>query len=71
MRLWFILLTLVFAAVLGMWMLANGFPQVSNWIFIVGTPILVIGAGVAAKFVQRRKRLTSGGGSKRERRDIG
>lgn len=56
MRSWLILIGTVIAALVLLALLATGFPSASPTIFLIGTPIVVVGAGVGAKFVQRRNR---------------
>lgn len=54
MRSWLIYIGLVIAALVLLGLLATGFPSISPGIFLGGTPIVVIGAGLGAKFVQQR-----------------
>lgn len=59
-RPWLILTGLVIAAIVALWLLANGLPSMSPGIFLVGTPIVVVGAGCGALFVQRRNKRVRG-----------
>lgn len=56
MRSWLIFIGSVGAALILLALLATGLPSASPMIFLIGTPIVVIGAGLGAKFVQRRNR---------------
>lgn len=55
MRSWLIFIGSVVAALVLLALLATSFPSASS-IFLIGTPIVVVGAGLGAKFVQRRNR---------------
>ncbi|QNA93601.1 MULTISPECIES: hypothetical protein [unclassified Microbacterium] len=54
MRSWLLFIGSVVAALILLALLATGFPSASPIIFLIGTPIVVVGAGLGAKFVQRR-----------------
>lgn len=56
MRSWLIFTGIVVAILTLLVLLATGFPSASSTIFLIGTPIVVVGAGMGAKFVQRRNR---------------
>jgi uncharacterized protein YacL len=56
MRSWLIFTGLVIATLVALWLLATGFPSMSSGIFLVGTPIVVVGTALGAKFVQRRNK---------------
>jgi hypothetical protein len=56
MRSWLIYIGIVTAALVILALLATGFPSASPTIFLIGTPVVVAGAGLGAKFVQRRTR---------------
>lgn len=56
MQCWLIFIGSVIAALVLLALLATGFPSASPEIFLIGTPIVVVGAGLGAKFVQRRNR---------------
>ncbi len=56
MRPWSIFMENVVAALVLLALLATGFPSASPIIFLIGIPIVVVGAGLGAKFVQRRNR---------------
>lgn len=56
MRSWLIFTGVVVAALVLLALLATGFPSASSTIFLIGTPVVVVGAGLGAKFVQRRNR---------------
>lgn len=56
MRSWLIYAGAVVVSVVVLWLLATGFPAASYWIFLIGTPIIVVGAALGAKLVQLRNR---------------
>ncbi|MFY9713357.1 MAG: hypothetical protein WAK00_07780 [Microbacterium sp.] len=56
MRSWLIYILLVIAALVALVLLATGFPSISSGVFVIGTPIVVVAAGLGAKFIQRRNR---------------
>lgn len=60
MRSWLIFIGSVVAALVVLALLATSFPSASSIIFLIGTPIVVVGAGLGAKLVQRRNRALRG-----------
>lgn len=60
MRSWLIFTGIVVTALTLLALLATRFPSASPIIFLIGTPIIIIGAGLGAKFVQRRNRALRG-----------
>ncbi|MEV8176342.1 hypothetical protein [Microbacterium sp. NPDC079176] len=56
MRSWLIYIILVGAALAALALLATSFPSVASGVFLIGTPIVVVAAGLGAKFVQRRNK---------------
>lgn len=56
MRSWMIYIVLVVATIAVLWLLATSFPSISTGVFLVGTPIVVVGAGLGAKLVQSRRK---------------
>ncbi|WP_423921359.1 hypothetical protein ACPEEZ_00630 [Frigoribacterium sp. 2-23] len=57
MRAWLLYIAIVVLALVALIVVAHSFPGASPTAFYVGTPILVIGAGVGAKFVKERRRV--------------
>lgn len=51
----------VFAALLALSLLATSFPALASWIFLAGTPAVVVGAALGAKLVQLREKTTPAG----------
>lgn len=56
MHSWLIFTGIVVAILTLLVLLATGFPSASSTILLIGTPIVVVGAGLGAKIVQRRNR---------------
>lgn len=60
MRTCLLFLLVVVAALATLLAIASGFPAASSAVFLIGTPIVVIGAGLGAKVVnEMRKRRRS------------
>lgn len=60
MRSWLIYIGVVLLALVALVLLATSLPSVSTEVFLVGTPIVVLCAGLGAKFVQRRNKTARG-----------
>lgn len=57
MRAWSLLVPIVLAALATMLTIAYAFPGASSAVFLIGTPIVVVGASLGARFVsESRKR---------------
>lgn len=52
MRSWSIYFALVVAALVTLGFLANGFPTASRAVVVIGTAVIVVGAGLGAKYVK-------------------
>lgn len=56
MRTWLLFVLIVIAAHAVLLAIAYSFPEASTTAFFIGTPIIVIGGGLGAKFVQELRR---------------
>ncbi|WP_258368862.1 hypothetical protein [Curtobacterium sp. MCBD17_030] len=60
MRAWLLYTLVVITALAALLAIGDSFPKPSSVVFFVGTPVVVIGAGLGAKFVRevRTRRRT-------------
>jgi hypothetical protein len=56
MRAWLLYLLIVIAALGALLAIASSVPKASTSVFLIGTPVVVIGAGLGAKFVRESRR---------------
>ncbi|MBF4592022.1 hypothetical protein [Curtobacterium sp. VKM Ac-1395] len=56
MRAWLLYLLIVIAALAALLAIASSAPEASSAVFVIGTPVVVIGAGLGAKFVLEARR---------------
>lgn len=56
MRAWLLYLLIVIAALAALLAIAYSLPTASSAVFCIGTPVVVIGAGLGAKFVRATRR---------------
>jgi len=56
MRSWLLYITIVIAALVAVLLIANWLPAASSAVFSIGTPVIVIGAGLGAKYVKERRK---------------
>jgi hypothetical protein len=56
MRAWLLYILIVTAALAALLAIASSFPAASSAVFFIGTPVVVIGAGLGAKFVGETRR---------------
>ena len=54
MRSWLLYIAIVIAALVGLLVIADWLPAASTVVFSIGTPVIVIGAGLGAKYVKER-----------------
>ncbi|WP_157813901.1 hypothetical protein [Microbacterium sp. BR1] len=54
MRSWLVLGVVVALAVVLLATLTAALPSAAPWVTIIGMPVVIVGAGLGAKFVQRR-----------------
>lgn len=60
MRAWFLYVATVICALAALLMAASAFPTLSSGVFVVGTPVVICGAGLGAKFVKEARRRGRG-----------
>ena len=60
MRAWFLYVATVVCALAALLLVANALPALSSGVFVVGTPVLICGAGLGAKFVKEVRRRGRG-----------
>lgn len=60
MRTWLLYVLIVIATLATLLAIASSFPKASSAVFFVGTPLVVIGSGLGAKFIKeaRKRRRT-------------
>lgn len=56
MRAWLLYILIVLAALAALLAIAYSLPAASLAVFCIGTPVVVIGAGLGAKFVMEARR---------------
>ena len=56
MRAWLLYLLIVIAALTALLTIASSAPETSSAAFLIGTPVVVIGASLGAKFVSESRR---------------
>lgn len=56
MRAWLLYILIVVTALAALLAIAYSFPEASSAVFCIGTPVVVIGAGLGAKFVRETRR---------------
>ena len=56
MRAWLLYLLIVIAALAALFAIASSAPGASAAVFLLGTPVVVIGASLGAKFVRETRR---------------
>ncbi|PPI25278.1 hypothetical protein C5D34_08390 [Rathayibacter sp. AY1B1] len=54
LRPWLLFGAVVAAALVVLWLLMTAFPASSDRLFLIGSPILILGAALGAKGLQRR-----------------
>lgn len=56
MRTWLLYALIVIAALATLLAIAYSFPKASSAVFFIGTPVVVIGSGLGAKFVKEARK---------------
>lgn len=56
MHAWLLYILTVIAALAALLAIASSAPEASSAVFLIGTPVVVIGAGLGAKFVRATRR---------------
>ncbi|OIH96549.1 hypothetical protein [Curtobacterium sp. MCBA15_001] len=56
MNAWLLYILIVIAALAALLAIAHGLPSASSSVFFIGTPVVVIGAGLGAKFVKETRK---------------
>jgi hypothetical protein len=56
MRAWLLYTLIVIAALAALLAIAHSFAKASSTVYVIGTPVVVIGASLGAKFVREARR---------------